>query len=166
MASQAVDLVDHKCRHGQGGPISTIDTPAFVEANEIVPSLGVTSRPSSNTTNGTCIHAVVMLFMCLDILPEFHPAMSIKIDFSIKNDLRWILSSRNAVLDDKHIAPEELRVDQFHNEDWGNICNWKDIVLGSDLFLDSTVVSFNFGHMFISGHNIDNGTKVGNVASH
>jgi hypothetical protein len=106
-----------------------------------------------------------MLFVCLDILTEFHSAMGVEINLSIEDKLCWALSGRHAPSEGKHISPEDLCMYKFNDNDWRHQFEWHDGVLGSDSVFDGAIVALNFRNVFVTRYNIYNGPEIGNVPS-
>ena len=61
-----------------------IDPTTCIKTDKIVPTLGVASGTGGDGANGTCDHAVVVLFMCLHILTKFHFAVCVEVEFSVQ----------------------------------------------------------------------------------
>ena len=121
---------------------------------------------SSYCTNGTCLYAVVMLFMSLYVLTKFHLAMSIEVQSAVENNFRWALSLRHAALEGKHITPKHRSIHHFNYNNRGKMVKWEDAVVSTDTLFDCAVESFYFWDMFIAGCNVELGMEVSKVATH
>ena len=61
------------------------------------------------------MHAVIMFFVCLHVLTEFHLAMSVEVQFAVEYDFRWALHFGDATLQGKYVAPEHGCVDHVYH---------------------------------------------------
>ena len=104
--------------------------------------------------------------MRLYVFPEFDLAVSIEVQFSIKNDLCRTLRGRHAAPEGKHVAPEDGIVYHFNDKDGRKMVSWKDIVVATDSLFDSTVVPFNFRDMSIACSDVELGMWVCKVSTH
>lgn len=74
--------INYLSRNGQTGPTLMIDPMIHTKTDKVISPLGVARVIGGNDTNGTCSHAVVMLFMCLYILPKFYLVVCIEVKSS------------------------------------------------------------------------------------
>ncbi len=71
--------------HWQRGPVSSIDAPSCVEADEIVAPLVVPSGTRDNGADSAGRHTIIVLLMSLDICSKFHATMRVEIDLTVED---------------------------------------------------------------------------------
>lgn len=103
-------LINYLSRHGQTGPIPTIDLITCIETDTIMSPLDVASGMVGDGTNGICGDAVVMLFMYLHILTKFYLAVCIKVKCLVQYKFSVTLCLRDATLESKHVSPKHFSI--------------------------------------------------------
>ena len=83
MVRKSVYLVHNLFGHGKRCPVFVVYTSTRVEADEVVPALGVAIQTSGYRTYSASSHAVVVLFVCLCVLTKFDLAVRIEIESAI-----------------------------------------------------------------------------------
>ena len=91
-------LINNLLWHGQGGPVSTINPPTSVKADEIVTPLSVSGGSGSNGTDSVGTHPIVMFLVSLNIITKFDSAVCVEVKTAIENDLGGALCVQNAPL--------------------------------------------------------------------
>ena len=92
--------------HGKRGPAVAGDPFTGDEAHEVVSALCIASGPETDSAEGTRGHAVVMLFMSLDIRAKLKANVFRVVDFLTKDKKAWGMNRRDAVLMREGIEPE------------------------------------------------------------
>ena len=91
-----MDLFHDFGRHGKASEAASVDAFSSNKTYEIVRS--VAGWTGGNCTNGSGCHAIVTLFMRLNIFEAFHATMCIEVELAVKNKLRGALGGGNAPL--------------------------------------------------------------------
>ena len=110
------------------------------QAQEVEPSLGIPSLTQRQSSHHSTCHGVVMLFMCLDILPELKTAMSFEIQlFPCYNGV-WAPFVPEVTLRWHTVQPEHTCLCHLHHKWCGNLVEWQGVV---DSCIHSLTVRMN-----------------------
>ena len=96
------------------------------------------------------MHGVIMVFVCLQVLTEFHLAVSVEVQLVVEYGLRWALRLGDATLQGKHVASEHGCVYHFYYYDRRQVVKRYYVVIVANPVLDGTVVSLNLWDMLVS----------------
>ena len=69
-------------------------------------AVGAAGRTEADGPDGSGIHAVVVLFMCLHVRTEFASDVSVHINIPTSHDVAWRVFLRDAIGGRKGIEPE------------------------------------------------------------
>ena len=76
--------------HWEGRPCTTVDAAARGKANEIIRPIA-SAWARGNCADGSWVHIVCVLLVCLNVLPEGDLAVCIEIQLSVEDELRGAL---------------------------------------------------------------------------
>ena len=74
------DPVDHVLRHGEDSPAMANDGVTGAEVEKVMTSLTIACRSHADGASGAGVHGVVVIFVGLDVGPEFETNMMLKGD--------------------------------------------------------------------------------------
>ena len=118
-------------------------------------AVGAAGRAEADGPNGSGIHAVVVLFMCLHVRTEFASDVSVHINIPTSHDLAWRVILGDAIGGRKCIEPEVCVVDHPPEHQFADVGEWEDVVLAACAVLEGADVPFDLWDVIVDSANID-----------
>ena len=92
--------------------------------------------------------------------------MSIEVQPAPKYDFRWTLCFEHTTLESKHVGPEHGGAYDFCDNNGGQMLKHKYVIITTNTFLCSAVVSLDYWEVFVLSGDVKLGVEISNVATY
>ena len=149
-----VDAFDDFRGHGHGCPMIAIESATCRQTEKIVTTLFVSGGTKGESSNRASLHAVVVWFVCLDVLSKLKLDVVVVVDGRTDNNCAWTHRVGDATACRKTVQPKAAVVYELDDHTGRNGFERQHVDNAACTFLNDAYVTLDFGDVFVRGNGV------------